>query len=284
MGWNASDTRPLTFDGLRGARGQPARPARQRLQAVPAHPRQRPHRRRGDGPRPRPGRARPGARLRQGAQGVRQADLQVPGDPGQARRHGDRDRGRPPADVQGGVAEGPRRELHADRRAGQAQDGAPRGALRRGGRADPRRLRLHRGVPGLPLLPRREDPHDRRGHRRDPADGDRAGARRLWRAADVRWSAAHRGARGDRGADRAHRAPPGHRDGGRLLRRRRGRRARAGRRRRGPDRAAARAASPTSTPRRSSTPPRGRARAPSTRATGSCPRARRSRAPWPTPA
>ena len=28
---------------------------------------------------------------------------QVPGDPGQARRHGDRDRGRAPADVQGGV-------------------------------------------------------------------------------------------------------------------------------------------------------------------------------------
>ena len=27
--------------------------------------------------------------------------------------------------------------------------------------------------PGLPLLSRREDPHDRRGHRRGPADGDR---------------------------------------------------------------------------------------------------------------
>ena len=93
MGWNASDTRPLTFDGLPGARGEPARPARPGLQAVPAHPRHRPHRRRGDGRRPRAGRARRGARLRQGAQGVRQADLQVPGDPGQARRHGDRDRG-----------------------------------------------------------------------------------------------------------------------------------------------------------------------------------------------
>ena len=44
------------------------------------------------------------------------------------------------------------------------------------------------------------------------------------------------------------------------------------------------ARSPTSTRTRSSTPPRGRARAPSTRATGSCPRAPRSRAPWPTPA
>ena len=45
-----------------------------------------------------------------------------------------------------------------------------------GGGADPRRLRLHRGVPGVPLLPRREDPHHRRGHRRGAADGDRPAA------------------------------------------------------------------------------------------------------------
>ena len=51
--------------------------------------------------------------------------------------------------------------------------------VRRGGRADPRRLRLHRGVPGVPLLPRRQDPHHRRGHRRGPADGHRPRARRL---------------------------------------------------------------------------------------------------------
>ena len=36
MGWNASDTRPLTFDGLPRAGGEPARPARRRLPAVPA--------------------------------------------------------------------------------------------------------------------------------------------------------------------------------------------------------------------------------------------------------
>ena len=76
------------------ARGEPARPARRGLQAVPAHPRHRPHRRRRDGRRPRPGRAGRGAEVRQGAQGVRQADREVPDDPGQARRHGDRDRGR----------------------------------------------------------------------------------------------------------------------------------------------------------------------------------------------
>ena len=36
--------------------------------------------------------------------------------------------------------------------------------------------------PVLPLLPRREDPHHRRGHRRGPADGDRARARGLSQA------------------------------------------------------------------------------------------------------
>ena len=55
------------------------------------------------------------------------------------------------------------------------------GPRRRGGGPDPRRLRLHRGVPRVPLLPRRQDPHDRRGHRRGPADGDRPVARGLAR-------------------------------------------------------------------------------------------------------
>ena len=197
MGWNASDTRPLTFDRLPRARGEPARPARRRLPAVPAHPRHRPHRRRGDGRRPRAGRARRGARLRQGAPRVRQADLEVPGDPGQARRHVDRDRGGAAARLQGGVREGPGPQLQPHRRAGEAQERPPRRARRRGGRADPRRLRLHRGVPGLPLLPRREDPHDRRGHRRGAADGDRDG--RSGERADVR-ARARREPRRDRGA------------------------------------------------------------------------------------
>jgi alkylation response protein AidB-like acyl-CoA dehydrogenase len=56
-------------------------------------------------------------------------------------------------DLQGGAAEGRRAQLHADRGAGEAQDGPSRRALRRGGRPDPRRVRLHRGVPGVPLLP-----------------------------------------------------------------------------------------------------------------------------------
>ena len=65
------------------------------------------------------------------------------------------------------------RELLADRRPGEAEDRSAGGARHRGGGPDPRRLRLHRGVPRVPLLPRREDPHDRRGHRRGAADGDR---------------------------------------------------------------------------------------------------------------
>ena len=43
-------------------------------------------------------------------------------------------------------------------------------------RGDPgaRRVRLHEGVPGRALLPRREDHRDLRGHERDPAARDRA--------------------------------------------------------------------------------------------------------------
>ncbi len=91
------------------ARREPARPARPGLQAVPAHPRHRAHRGRRDGRRARPGRARPGAGLRPAAPGLRQADLEVPGDPGQARGHVDRDRGRAPARLQGRPREGRRR-------------------------------------------------------------------------------------------------------------------------------------------------------------------------------
>ena len=57
LGHAAADLR-----GLPRAGGEPARPARRRLQAVPAHPRRRPHRRRRDGRRHGAGRARRGAR------------------------------------------------------------------------------------------------------------------------------------------------------------------------------------------------------------------------------
>ncbi len=177
MGWNASDTRPLSFsdcrvpaENLLGPRGQGFK---QFLHILDIG---------------RIGVAAMGVGLAQGALDealevrprtprVRQADLQVPGDPGQARGHVGRDRGRAATRLQGRAREGSRPQLHPHRRPGEAEDRTPGGALRRGGRADPRRLRLHRGVPRLPLLPRREDPHDRRGHRRGPADGDRPRAR-----------------------------------------------------------------------------------------------------------
>ena len=108
MGWNASDTRPLSFDDCRVPGVEPARPPRRRLQAVHADPRRRPDRRLGDGRRARAGRARRGDRLRQGAARLRPADLQLPGDPGEDRRPLGPDRGGAPAHLPGGDAEGPR--------------------------------------------------------------------------------------------------------------------------------------------------------------------------------
>src|SRR6185437_3902782 len=73
-----------------------------------------------------------------------------------------------------GVGEGRGTRLRADGRDGEALLGravAPRCEL---GAPDPRRLRLHGRVRNLALLPRPEDPRDRRGHERGAADGDRA--------------------------------------------------------------------------------------------------------------
>ena len=61
----------------------------------------------------------------------------------------------------------------------EAEDRQARRPGGRGSRADPWRLRLHRGVPGVPLLPGREDPDHRRGNRRGSADGHRPRARLL---------------------------------------------------------------------------------------------------------
>ena len=101
---------------LPGAGGEPARPARRRAQAVPGGPGHRPDRRRRDGRRPGPGRARPGARLRQGAPRLRPADQQLPDDSGQAGRPRHRDRGGPAADLQGRGAQGPEAATSASRR------------------------------------------------------------------------------------------------------------------------------------------------------------------------
>ncbi len=72
------------------------------------HVRGHPPRRRRPGRRHRPRRLRVRARLRQGAPGVRQADHPEPGDRLHARRHGHRDRRRPPARAPGRLA-GPQR-------------------------------------------------------------------------------------------------------------------------------------------------------------------------------
>src|SRR5204862_343427 len=81
----------------------------------------------------RPGAGRTGriAGLRPRAPRLRPADREIPGDPGQAGRHGDRDRGRPAAGLQSRPAQGRRSELQPHRRPGQAQDRAAGRPLQR---------------------------------------------------------------------------------------------------------------------------------------------------------
>ena len=101
----------------------------------------------------------------------------APADRGEARRHGDGVRGgaRPPLPLR---PDGRRRRARrgADEGLGDGQALLHRrrdGGDDRGG-ADPRRLRLHQGVPGRAHDARREDHADLRGHERDPAARDRA--------------------------------------------------------------------------------------------------------------
>ena len=63
-------------------------------------------------------------------------------------------------------------------RAGQAVRLRRRPPPDRRGDPDPRRLRLHQGVPGRALLPRRQGHRDLRGHERDPAARHRPRAAR----------------------------------------------------------------------------------------------------------
>ena len=82
--------------------------------------------------------------------------------------------------------------LRARRRAGEALHGA---ALQPGGERrapDSRRLRLHGRVPDLAALPRPEDPRDRRGHERGAADGDRPASRPAAELARTGWRGRHR--------------------------------------------------------------------------------------------
>ena len=99
--------------------------------------------------------------------GVRPADRRVPAHQGQARPHGGHHPGRPPVRLRRGPADGQGR--------GHARGGDGQGLRLQGrrvghprGHADPRRLRLRRGVRGQPLLRRRPGAVDLRGRRRDP--------------------------------------------------------------------------------------------------------------------
>src|SRR5699024_4608043 len=131
-----------------------------------------------------PADARARDRLREHPHLLRPPDRGQPGHllPGRRpRRHG---RDLPTADVQGGVAQGRGRPWAPDHQGGR-QGRLDRQALHLRGRGerdpdrDPglRRQRLHGGVPGRPLLPRCQDPRDRRGHLRGPAHGHRPPSR-----------------------------------------------------------------------------------------------------------
>ena len=94
---------------------------------------------RGAGGRHRAGGVRRRARVREGAAHLRQGDRGAPGDPVQARRHGDGDRRSPPARLPRCVAEAAGPPAHRGGRQGQAlrlRDGAPPD---RRGDPDPRR-------------------------------------------------------------------------------------------------------------------------------------------------
>ena len=74
VGWNASDTHPLSFDDVRVPAGEPARRARPRLRQLPAHPRRGPHRDRRVVRRRRTGLRRRVREVRQGTRGLRCGD------------------------------------------------------------------------------------------------------------------------------------------------------------------------------------------------------------------
>ena len=108
MGYKGVESTELVYDGYRcppdrilgGEEAGLGQGFRQMMDALEVGPRERRRARR----RHRPARARAGAALLAGAQDVRQADRPAPGDPVQARRHGDQGRGGAAADVQGGAA------------------------------------------------------------------------------------------------------------------------------------------------------------------------------------
>ncbi|CAA9227998.1 MAG: Isovaleryl-CoA dehydrogenase, partial [uncultured Blastococcus sp.] len=110
--------------------------------------------------------------------GVRPADRPQPGDPVHDRRHGGARLDRAAGLLPGRGEDAARRAVQArglDRQAVQLGDGDGERPLRHPGA---RRLRLHERVPGRPVLPRRQDPGDRRGDLGGAADAHRPLSRR----------------------------------------------------------------------------------------------------------
>src|SRR6266851_2366030 len=126
--------------------------------------------RRSAGARHRSRRVRVCAAVRERAQAVRPDADRERGDRVHARGHGDRDRGHAGAHLAGVVGRPQRRRVQE----GRGLDGEAEGRRGRGqgdGAGDPdlRRLRLHQGLPGREVAPRRQDLHALRRHQRDPA-------------------------------------------------------------------------------------------------------------------
>ena len=108
--------------------------------------------------------------LREGAQDLRRRDRPAPAGEGNDRADGERLPGVAPALDARGRPQEPGAPQHARDRARQVVlDGGVR-ARRRGLRADPRRQRVLRRVPGRPLLPQLQGRGDLRRHARDPQD------------------------------------------------------------------------------------------------------------------
>ena len=120
MGLRASNTATISFNETEVPAAQPARRGEPRLQARDDDPRPHASRRRVDGHRHRPRRLRVRHRVLQGARAVRRADRDAPGDPVHDRRHGDQDRGGPPARLEVGRAARPGPAQHARLLARQA--------------------------------------------------------------------------------------------------------------------------------------------------------------------
>ena len=112
MGLNSSSTADLSFEDTPAE--LPGREGRRHAHRL-ADPRRRAHRHRRPGGGHRPGRARRGRGLRPGAPRLRAPDRRLRRHPAEARRHADRDRGRPRARVARRAAEGGRPAAHASR-------------------------------------------------------------------------------------------------------------------------------------------------------------------------